>query len=566
MRAFALFSLFLLPLADSFSQVNQIENLQKIVKTDKEDTNKVRHLNTLTYKLRESGHTKEAIAAGMQSAELAQKINYPRGLAGAYNNIAGIYYVHTDFKLALEYYNKSLKVCEDNKYTSFIDKIMLNMANIYSQQGDFPKALEIDLKSLEAAEKIKDTKKIAGIANDIGYIYALDNNCPLALEYYFKAIKLDSILKDSIAAAINFGNVADIYERMGKYKLAEEFDNKALNIFDKNLNKRYYSIVLASLGKIYDDEGKYSEAIDYYTKSLTLQYEAGERLGEANNYSYIGDVYIKQKKYGPAENYILKGLKIADSLSNFQLMEDCNENLIKIYRQTGQWQKAFEASEKMNKAKDTLFNDEKSKQVGRMEAKYEYDRDSAIQQAAFANQLAIKQSEAERKAAESRTQKIITGLIAFGALILILLIFQRLKGVEKEKLIAERQKSWLELKALRTQMNPHFLYNTINSIQSFILEHDTKSSTKYLSKFAILIRGVLENSRKDNITLEEEMDGLTNYIDFEAMRFPDKFTYRIEVDDRLVKTVNLLPPLLIQPHVENAIWHGLMHKENGPVN
>ena len=563
MRASILFIIFILFSTGIFCQNEEIEHLQKIIQQDREDSNKVMHLNTLIYLLRESGDMKNALFTGIQSTTLALKINNPNGLANAYNNIGGIYREQSNYKVALDYYDKALKIADSLGNPIMTATLANNMATIYTYQGNLPKALELDLQALNMAEKRNSKPMVARVTSSLGNIYMSDKNYDKALDYYFKAIKLDEELNDRVSLAYAFSNVGETYSRQGKYKEALNYYKKTLQRIDEGSNRYFYAECLARLGKAYSAEGNYSAAINAFDTSLSLQSRMKDRLGVAANYNNLGNAYLRLKKYKRAENYLLEGVKIADSLKAYEFIKDGNEYLGALFKQTGQWQKALEATEKMNKAKDTLYGVENSKQIGRLEAKYEYDRDSAIQQANYANQLAIKQSEAEKKAAESKTQKIITGLLAVVVLILIVLIFQRMKGAEKEKLIAQKQRSWLELKALRTQMNPHFLYNTINSIQSLILENDKKSSSIYLSKFAILIRGVLENSRKDNITLGEEIDGLTNYIDFEAMRFPDKFMYSIEVDERLDKSKNLLPPLLIQPHVENALWHGLMHKDNG---
>jgi LytS/YehU family sensor histidine kinase len=117
--------------------------------------------------------------------------------------------------------------------------------------------------------------------------------------------------------------------------------------------------------------------------------------------------------------------------------------------------------------------------------------------------------------------------------------------------------------ALRAQMNPHFIFNCLNSIKLYTLENDSATASEYLTKFSQLIRLVLENSRSEKVTLQKELETLKLYIDMEAMRFKDKVRYCINVDERIDAGYIEIPPLLIQPYVENAIWHGLMHKKEG---
>lgn len=133
----------------------------------------------------------------------------------------------------------------------------------------------------------------------------------------------------------------------------------------------------------------------------------------------------------------------------------------------------------------------------------------------------------------------------------------KLKETYKRKAIQSTQK------ALRAQMNPHFLFNALNSIQSYILINETELSVKYLNKFAALVRQVLDNSMHDYVAIKDDLSALESYIQLEEIRFEDKFDYEIKIDKRLDIHTYLIPPLLLQPIIENAIWHGLLHKKNG---
>jgi streptogramin lyase len=141
---------------------------------------------------------------------------------------------------------------------------------------------------------------------------------------------------------------------------------------------------------------------------------------------------------------------------------------------------------------------------------------------------------------------------------------QNIRKEENEKAIISKQMAELELKALRSQMNPHFMFNSLNSIKNYILQAEPKLAAEYLSNFAHLIRMILQNSREKAITLQEELDTLILYIELEQIRFEHKFAFSCEINDDVPMEQTMIPPMLLQPFVENAIWHGLMHKkENG---
>lgn len=151
-------------------------------------------------------------------------------------------------------------------------------------------------------------------------------------------------------------------------------------------------------------------------------------------------------------------------------------------------------------------------------------------------------------------------------LIITFLVFKYREKQIRTKERAEKRMVELELKALRSQMNPHFIFNTLNSIQNYIALNDFKSSNKYITQFARLIRMVLNLSEKNMITIQEEIDVLKMYMDLERMRFDKQFDYEIKISDEIDSDYDKIPSMLLQPYVENAIWHGLMNKtEKGRI-
>jgi ligand-binding sensor domain-containing protein len=153
-------------------------------------------------------------------------------------------------------------------------------------------------------------------------------------------------------------------------------------------------------------------------------------------------------------------------------------------------------------------------------------------------------------------------VLVFGLFFYIVrLRLNKIRKREEEKLKLKQRISETELQALRAQMNPHFIFNSINSVQYFMTENDAKSSQKYLAKFARLIRYVVDNSKPTVVPLKIELEALQLYLELESLRFEDRFEYAIHVDSLIDLDQYQIPSMLIQPYVENSIWHGLMHKE-----
>lgn len=142
---------------------------------------------------------------------------------------------------------------------------------------------------------------------------------------------------------------------------------------------------------------------------------------------------------------------------------------------------------------------------------------------------------------------------------------QSLRQEDKIKSDFQQRLNDIEMQALRSQMNPHFLFNSLNSIQHFIIKNKTKEAVDYLNRFSRLVRLILMHSRVKKVSLKEELDALRLYLDLENLRFKNKFTYEINIDPEINENDIEIPPMLIQPFVENAIWHGLLHKEEAGI-
>jgi LytS/YehU family sensor histidine kinase len=138
---------------------------------------------------------------------------------------------------------------------------------------------------------------------------------------------------------------------------------------------------------------------------------------------------------------------------------------------------------------------------------------------------------------------------------------RQIKKREREKNELIRKISQTEMQALRSQMNPHFIFNSMNSIQHYVLNNEPLNANKYLSKFSKLMRNVLEQSRQEQVALAEELETIKLYLEIESLRFEDKFSYHIHIDKNIEPEKIAVPPMIIQPFIENALWHGLMQKK-----
>jgi len=501
------------------AQQREIDSLRLLTRADKEDTLKVKHLNKLAGLYADQGDMKKALDCGINASLISERLFYPSGLAKAYSNLANTYYLQGDYANALYYYAHSLDFTQRIGNKSGAAAIITNMGLIYDAEGKLPDALANFFKALKLAEEANDKRLIAMCTGNIGDAYLYQDDYPQALLYFLKSFKLYETIGNKNGETYNLECIGNVYFKKRDYPKALDYYRRALKISEEINDKRSMSSALGNIGRVYAADSNYKQAMNYFNSVL----EQSEKMGneaEVAKYVYnIGQVYLE------------------------------------LYAKTGQWQKAYQSYKKYTGSKDSLFNADKSKQLGKLEAKFEDDKQLTLQRAEEEKNKALSE-------AESKKQRIILLLVATiaGSIALIALLILRLwRTTRKEKLNIEKQKIAMELKALRAQMNPHFIFNAINSIQHFILNNDSKAAHLHLSKFSQLIRKVLENSRFESIPLAEEIRMLELYLELESLRFSSKFHYQISVDSSIDSENVLISPLIIQPFVENAIWHGLMH-------
>ena len=212
-----------------------------------------------------------------------------------------------------------------------------------------------------------------------------------------------------------------------------------------------------------------------------------------------------------------------------------------------------------DETKNLISDKERNKEINDLHIKYQIEvKEKEIQ-------LLHKEKEIQLlEINKYKTQKFIyIGLILFAFVLILItfLLFNRFKlKKEKQQSDLEKQKQEIEKRLLLSQMNPHFIFNSLNSINSFITGKDTYTAQSYLSMFAELMRYILENSRKSHIPLEDEINTLRLNLELEKLRFNNKFDFKINVSKEIDTENTYIPPMLVQPFVENAIIHGIMNK------
>src|ERR1035437_1840645 len=390
MKFYLRYFLFFLP-SILFAEQTKIDSLLTLLKKDKEDTNKVNHLNTLSREYIDIGSYDSSFAFANNALKLSPQLNppYKKGIATTYNNL-GV---------------------------------------VYMQQADYPKALEYYFKGLKMAEDLGDKNKIASCLGNIGIIYNKQADHTKALEYYFKALKLFEELgnKNAITAAlINIGNV---YRSQADYTKALDYYFKGLKIAEEIGHKQWQANALSGIGIVYYEKADYPKALDYYFKSLKMQEELGDKNGIASSLGNIGNLYIQTRKFNEAEEYFKKSLVISYGINALALTRNQEQALSQLYDSTGHTKLAFEHYKKYITARDSIANDEKKKKQMRTEMNYEFEKKEAIIKA---------EHDAKTKQQKIIIWSVIGGLLLVG--VFSVFMFNRWRITQRQKTIIEKQK------------------------------------------------------------------------------------------------------------------------------
>ena len=306
---------------------------------------------------------------------------------------------------------------------------------------------------------------------------------------------------------------------------------------------------------------EYNVALDYFKQSLKIKQEIGDKKGESSSNAEIGRVYKVRGELNKAKGYIKKSLKIAQLIDNKSLVCDNYLQLSEIFEQNGESKLALKYYKLFTAEKDSLFSVQNMNKIAELETKFESEK-KVKEIEILTKEKEIQKLEIEKQESKVKLQKTTINLFIVVSVVVIIitfLIYSRSKLKQKNR---QNELIWrnveIEQRLLRSQMNPHFIFNSLNSIQYYVSKNDSYMAESYLSKFARLIRSILEHSRQSYVPISDDCETLKLYMELEKLRFSDKFDYDFIVSDEIDIDFTKIPPMLIQPFVENSIIHGIL--------
>ncbi len=479
-----------------------------------------------------------------------------------------------DPKLAIRYGTRALELAGKISYWPGEAKAYTYLGNAFNKIGQQDKALEYHLKSLAICESMDFKIGVAAIQTNIGNLYYTMEDYEKAGEYYNRSLVIKRALNDSAGIALLLENLAVSYQYRGQLIQALQYFTESLDLYKILDAPASMASTLNGIGTVYFEMNNYRQALDHFEQSLQLAGPSGQQ-GILSVATYnVGEVYTRQKQYEKAEKYYLEALGLANQMSYVDLAKDIYRDLAAYYAITGSHDKAYHYQLKYGQLKDSIFSETHSARIAEMETRYETEKkEQAIELLSKENRI----QELTISSQQIGMFAITGGAILVLSMIAILYVQYKRRQrekIEQQQLKFEQQQSALQLQmnelaqqALRAQMNPHFIYNCLNSIQGLIFEADNDAAIAYLEKFGTLLRQVLNFSGEQLIPLSDELEMLRLYLSLESMNREGKFDFEIRVDPGLDPEDIRFPGMLIQPFVENAIKHGILPKpEKGRVD
>lgn len=469
--------------------------------------------------------------------------------AEAYQILAEVYMFWKQYDLAVNNFRISLQNVETND-------AKLGLAKAYELNKNYQES--IDTYNAITKSELSNYQLVI-LYEGLGDTYFSIKNYKASLQAYQKGLTIakDHLISPKIVDLNS--KIAQTYNAEGQIKVAETYFDSSMNLAQKETKKRALEekVIVADFqntNRNYEKEIELRKQIieDVEAVKMDSIVDNTSALSPQKQNYKIGNAYFLQKDYANAISYLERSREEADDKEDLIVKKDATKKLSDLYVDSGDYEKALEAFTAYTEVVDELYiqREQELSQADRLR------RNITEQQ----NRITSLESDRElnKSLEESRTknQQIVIYALIAGMFLLTILAFVMYKYIKQQRLA----NNLLALKSLRSQMNPHFIFNALNSVNSFIASNDERTANKYLSDFSHLMRSVLENSEEDFIPLEKEIELLDLYTKLEHFRFKDKFDYSITVDEAVDVSEYQIPPMLLQPYIENAVWHGLRYK------
>lgn len=533
------------------------------LKGDKVQFTIYRHLGFYHSQMQEFETAKSYLRLALKKAK---RIRDVAKQSESYQHIALNFMRYNQKDSSLYYANKGISAGRRSGNKAELAKAFNTIAQIYSFFGQAELGVAKNLVALNLAQGAGNTLLLARYCREIGQTQREILNLDDAEYYFRRSLGYSQTINDKRQMALALSYLATVQLDRDQYDKAIKNANRSIILLTSLNDLNGLGLTHNILGLVYKEQKKYSDASINFNKSLVFYESVNNKEEIAEVYHNVGTVFKEQKRYQNALNYLNRSIESREQYQGQSQIYQTYRVIADVYKELNNKTLALEYMEKYLDYVDSNTTVQAATRIAELSESYRSEqRERLINEQADSIQRQRQEREmttARLEYSQLRNNFQMYIIIAFIIIIVMagLILFYRWNQTQIKQ---QQREAEMSQTLLRTQMNPHFVFNAMSVIQSYIYDNDTENSSKFLVNFSRLMRLILENSPKEHIPMETEMEILSKYLAMQKLRFQERFEYEIEADDELIAEAAHIPPMITQPFIENSIEHGQLHTIEG---
>ena len=506
--------------------------------------------------LSETGDFEKSELYLTKGLQIAYKAKLTRETGIIHNLLASNASYNGNRPMAISHYHKALKAFADIKDLDKVAMVMMNMGSEYEFSGDMQKAIAYELKALKNKEASGVRKNLDYYYQNIGQLFK-ETNTEKWKYYVEKAYEVSKTLPESriqTKAAI-FNDLGGIARQENNIKAAFAWYDSMLIISQEAEYLNGMGTAYSNRSLLYLAEKQYDKALRDILEAIKISDKTGRNYSKIVDKIHAANILVEMNRTDEAKLQASEALQLTQTLKYYPEEEAAAHlALARIGEKTKDWRLAYENYSAYKEGTDSLRNADVQKNMHKLETKYQTaEKEKQIAHLADLNKL-------NKVKLDRQNILIVTLIIIMLLTVGVIVLLNTRRQLRNQKLQAE-----LKQKLLRSQMNPHFIFNTLNAINQYIQTNKSHEASDYLAQYSKLMRQILENSAVELISLDAEIAFLHNYMAMQQLRFNNSFAYSIETSELIQAEDFEIPPMIAQPFIENAIEHGVRGVANAEI-
>lgn len=563
-----IFFFFFIAKAVTEAQTAKIDSIKKSLLELPDDTNKVKAFTQLS-KEWGSINPRMAINTSLNGLELSKKIDWKKGIAVNYTALGFWYGTLGIYDTALFYNDSAIVSAKATGDKSRIALTYINRASTLLEKQKLSESQKDFLSAVQYAEESGNTDRIARSHMGLANVYFSQGQYSKAIDNYKTAVHLFDSIGNTTMASIVEMNMGISSRHLKLYEEGAEHFANAIRMQKEAKDITNLTTTYSNAAILEEERGDSAKAIQYYELSFDMAKQLDDKEMMSVNGIHLGTYWV-------SKGDVKKGIIFLENAYQYAAESNLPEEkfnsaaeLARAHARTKNFEIAFNYMSEAMSLNDTILKNRQDALLTEMQTKYETDKKEKE------NIVLKTTNELQQQKLKARNNLLVGA--AIGIILLALSLFLIFRNYRNEKqhasildklnrqLTGQRDEilsinQLLQLKVLRTQMNPHFIYNCLNAINNLVMKGENDKASGYLLNFAKLLRMVLDFSDKTFVDIEDEIKFIRLYLSLEAMRMGNDFSYEVMAAPRILEDDIAVPSLLVQPFIENAIWHGLINK------